>query len=79
MAYESNAGGGIVDAFDLNGNFLQRIAANGAGGTLSHPWGLALAPASFGQFANALLVGNEGNGQINAYNPANGTFLGTLA
>ena len=44
VAYESNAGVASVDAFDLNGNFLQRIAANGAGGTLSHPWGLARSP-----------------------------------
>ena len=79
VAYESNAGGGVVDAFDLNGNFLQRVAANGAGGPLSHPWGLALAPAGFGQFANALLVGNEGNGLINAYNPNSGDFLGTMS
>jgi uncharacterized protein (TIGR03118 family) len=79
VSYESNAGGGVVDAFDLNGNFLQRVTANGPGGPLSHPWGLALAPAGFGQFANALLVGNEGDGQINAFDPSNGNFLGTMS
>jgi uncharacterized protein (TIGR03118 family) len=77
VAYENSAGdGGTVDSYDLNGNFLHRIASNGPGGTLSHPWGMAVAPASFGQFANDLLVGNEGNGQINAFkqDPITGNY-----
>ena len=42
------------------------------------PWGLALAPANFGQFSNALLVGNVDDGKINAFSPATGKFQGTL-
>ncbi len=63
-------GHGIVDAFDTNGNLLQRIATQGA---LNSPWGLAIAPASFGSIAGDLLVGNFGDGTINAFN------LSTLA
>lgn len=56
---------GIVDAFDANGNLLARVAQHGQ---LDAPWGLALAPpAGFGRFSGDLLVGNFGDGQINAY------------
>ena len=57
-------GRGFVDAYDLAGHFLARVASRGQ---LNAPWGLALAPASFGRFAGDLLVGNFGNGKINAY------------
>ncbi|HEX5472529.1 MAG TPA: TIGR03118 family protein [Lacipirellulaceae bacterium] len=62
-------GNGFVDAFDTNGNLLQRIASQG---DLNSPWGLAIAPSSFGSLAGDLLVGNFGDGTINAFN------LGTL-
>ena len=55
---------GIVDAYDLDGNFLGRVARRGQ---LNAPWGLAMAPGSFGRFGGDLLVGNFGDGQINAY------------
>ena len=55
---------GIVDAYDLDGKFLGRVARHGQ---LNAPWGLARAPASFGGFGGDLLVGNFGDGQINAY------------
>jgi uncharacterized protein (TIGR03118 family) len=55
---------GVVDAFDLNGNFLARVAT---GGDLNAPWGLALAPADFGKFSGDLLVGNFGDGRIHAF------------
>lgn len=58
-------GNGFVDAFDTNGNLLQRIATQDV---LNSPWGLAIAPASFGALAGDLLVGNFGDGKINAYN-----------
>jgi uncharacterized protein (TIGR03118 family) len=48
-------------------------------GHLDSPWGVGLAPASFGQFANDILVGNFGDGQINAYDPATGHWLGMLS
>jgi uncharacterized protein (TIGR03118 family) len=68
-------GNGIVDAFDLQGNFLARIATDDL---LNSPWGLAIAPSSFGQFAGDLLVGNFGDGKIHAYNTTTQTLAGTL-
>jgi len=61
--------------FDLQGNLLGRI---GSGGTLDAPWGLELAPASFGQFAGDLLVGNFGDGRISIFNLGTSTFVGQL-
>jgi uncharacterized protein (TIGR03118 family) len=55
---------GFVDAYDTAGNLLGRVAQHGQ---LNAPWGLALAPPSFGRFGGDLLVGNFGDGQINAY------------
>lgn len=79
VTYENESlGGGVVDAFDVNGNFVRRISANGAGGPLEAPWGLALAPAGFGEFGGALLVGNEDDGRISAFDPTTGAFLGQL-
>ena len=63
---------GFVDAYDLAGNLLGRVAQHGQ---LDAPWGLALAPASFGRFGGDLLVGNFGNGRINAFEELpNGRF-----
>jgi len=69
-------GNGFVSVFDLNGNFVMRIAS---GGTLNSPWGLDIAPAGFGSFANDLLVGNFGDGTINAFDPISNLFLGQLS
>jgi uncharacterized protein (TIGR03118 family) len=69
------AGLGLVDAYDLNGVFLGRIAT---GGTLDAPWGLAIAPSSFGAWAGSLLVGNFGDGRINAFDAATHSFLGQV-
>jgi uncharacterized protein (TIGR03118 family) len=66
---------GFVDVFDTSGNLIRRLISHGR---LNSPWGLALAPADFGRFSNALLVGNFGNGRINAYNLNTGEFLGQL-
>lgn len=66
---------GFVDVFDTAGHFERRLISNGK---LNAPWGLAIAPQSFGKFAGALLVGNFGNGKINAYNPVTGKFLGQV-
>ena len=57
-------GRGVVDAFATDGTFLGRVASHGS---LNAPWGLAWAPADFGRFGGDLLVGNFGNGKINAY------------
>ena len=69
------AGNGYVNIFDTSGNLVRRLISNGA---LNSPWGLAIAPTNFGPFAGALLVGNFGNGHINAFDPATGSQLGTL-
>jgi uncharacterized protein (TIGR03118 family) len=57
-------GRGFVDVYDLAGNLLGGINGHGQ---LNAPWGLAMASASFGTFAGDLLVGNFGDGRINAY------------
>jgi uncharacterized protein (TIGR03118 family) len=64
-----------VDVFDTSGQLVKRLIS---GGDLNSPWGLVLAPAGFGGFGGALLVGNFGDGRINAFNPATGGYLGTL-
>lgn len=76
-------GHGLVDVVDLTTNSVTRlITGSAAGGTvdaLNSPWGLALAPTTFGPFGGALLVGNFGNGLINAFDPNTGLLLGTLS
>ncbi len=69
------AGLGIVDQFDLNGNLIARV---GTGGKLDAPWGLAIAPASFGWAAGDLLVGNFGDGTVSVFDIATDKFLGQL-
>jgi uncharacterized protein (TIGR03118 family) len=64
-----------VSVFNTNGKFLKRLAT---GGPLVAPWGMTIAPKHWGDFGGALLVGNVGDGKINAFNPSNGHFLGTL-
>lgn len=71
----AGAGLGFVDSYDLNGNLIDRVAT---GGTLDAPWGLAIAPSSFGAMAGALLVGNFGDGRINAFDATTHAFLGQV-
>ena len=73
-------GRGFVDVFNLDGspglaNGTERLVSRGP---LDSPWGLVIAPSSFGSLSGALLVGNFGNGNINAFNATTGDFLGTL-
>jgi len=70
------AGHGIVNVFDLQGNIISRVAS--PGGPLNSPWGLAIAPASFGAIAGDLLVGNFGDGRINVFDLSNNAFAGQL-
>jgi uncharacterized protein (TIGR03118 family) len=67
--------GGVVDEYSANGTFIGRIATNGP---LQAPWGVVIAPANFGSFSNDLLIGNFGDGEIDAYNPITDAFLGTI-
>lgn len=69
------AGNGIVSIFDMDGNFLRRFAT---GGQLNAPWGITQASADFGPFSNDILIGNVGDGTINAFDPASGQFVGQL-
>jgi uncharacterized protein (TIGR03437 family) len=64
-----------VAIFDLEGNLVQHLAS---GGALNAPWGVAVAGANFGSFSNDILVGNFGDGLINAFNPTTGTMVGTI-
>jgi uncharacterized protein (TIGR03118 family) len=69
------AGNGLVDIFDTEGNFVRRFATNGP---LNAPWGVTQASTNFGTFSNAILIGNFGDGVINAFDAASGDFLGAL-
>jgi uncharacterized protein (TIGR03118 family) len=68
-------GQGFVDIFNLDGTFSRRLVSQGA---LNVPWGMAFAPAGFGQFGGDLLVANNGDGIINAFDPTTGAFIGVL-
>jgi uncharacterized protein (TIGR03118 family) len=72
----AGAGNGFVSVFDLNGNLERRLVSNGP---LNSPWGLAIAPSTFGEFAGSLLVGNFGDGTINGFDPFTGNSIGALA
>jgi uncharacterized protein (TIGR03118 family) len=67
---------GFVDIFDTAGHLLRRVASHGH---LNSPWGLTLAPSDFGAFSGDLLVGNFGDGRINAFDPDSGHFQGQLS
>jgi uncharacterized protein (TIGR03118 family) len=69
-------GNGFVDVFSPNGDLLQRLVS---GGRLDSPWAVTLAPATFGAFGGDILVGNFGNGHIDAYDQTTGAFQGELS
>jgi uncharacterized protein (TIGR03118 family) len=66
---------GVIDVFNFDNRLERRLVT---GGVLDGPWGMVVAPRTWGRFAGALLVGNEDGGQINAFNPRSGRFLGTV-
>lgn len=71
----AGAGHGFVNAFDLRGRFVSQLIRRGA---LDSPWGMTIAPAGFGALSGSLLVGNFGNGRINAYDATTGRWIATL-
>ncbi len=71
----AGAGNGIVDIYNLDGSYVRRFASNGA---LNAPSGIVQASANFGAFSNDILIGNSGDGLINAFDPGTGQFLGFL-
>jgi len=68
------SGSGVVDIFDMNGNFVKTFVS---GGQLNAPWGVVATPAAFGMFSNAILVGNFGDGTIDAFD-STGKSLGQV-
>lgn len=66
---------GFIDVFDFDGHFVRRLIKHRG---LNAPWGMAMAPADFGDFSDTLLVGSFGNGTVASYNPKTGRFLGYL-
>jgi uncharacterized protein (TIGR03118 family) len=73
----ASPGAGFLSVFDENGGFLQRLVS---GSQLAAPWGIALAPAGFGQFGGDLLVGNFSfaSSVINAFDPLTGALRGSI-
>jgi uncharacterized protein (TIGR03118 family) len=69
------AGLGYVNEFDNNGKFIARVASQSV---LNAPWGMALAPAGFGSYGGDLLIGNFGDGVINAFDPKTFALIGSL-
>jgi uncharacterized protein (TIGR03118 family) len=72
-----STGAGEVAVFDANGKLIKDLIPAGEP-HLSEPWGVVIAPADFGMFSGALLVGNFADGKINAYDATSGAYLGTL-
>jgi len=70
-------GSGAVAVFDTDGNFISQVVS---GSKLASPWGITLAPSTFGDFANDLLVGNFSfvASEINAFDPTTGALEGTI-
>jgi len=73
---DARPGNGFVDVFSPNGDLLQRLVSRGR---LDSPWAVTLAPPTFGAFGGDILVGNFGNGRINAYDPVTGELQGELS
>lgn len=71
----SGLGNGYVSVFNPDGTFVKRFASNG---TLNSPWGITTAPATFGDFKNAILISNFGDGTINGYDATSGNYIGQL-
>jgi uncharacterized protein (TIGR03118 family) len=71
----AGTGHGFIDVYDTDGKLVRRLVSQGA---LNSPWGLTVAPSSFGTFGGALIVGNSGDGRISAFNPLSGEYLGDL-
>jgi uncharacterized protein (TIGR03118 family) len=74
-SYAGGPGDGYVATFNLNGSLIANLVSEGP---LNSPWGMAIAPANFGPFSGALLVGNFTDGKIDAFNAATGALLGAL-
>jgi len=72
----SGANHGAVDLYTTAGVLIRRLVR---GNYMNSPWGLTMAPSTFGKFANDLLVGEFGSGRITAFNPTTGAFIGYVS
>jgi uncharacterized protein (TIGR03118 family) len=77
LAGTADPGDGAVDVYRADGRLLQRLILP-HDTHLNQPWGIALAPRNYGSFSDDLLVGNFGDGHINAFDPHSGRFVGEL-
>jgi uncharacterized protein (TIGR03118 family) len=73
------AGNGFVNVFNTSGTLIRRLGGQGTQTQLNAPFGVTQAPADFGMFGNAILVGNFGDSRVNAFDPNTGNFLGQLS
>jgi uncharacterized protein (TIGR03118 family) len=71
----AGAGLGFVDVFDTDGHLLQRLDHVSQ---LNAPWGVTQAPGNFGTLSNDILIGNFGDGTIQAFDPTSGKLVGTV-
>jgi uncharacterized protein (TIGR03118 family) len=71
----AGVGNGFVDVFNADGTMVRRFASNGR---LNSPWAVTAAPATFGPFAGAILIGNFGDGTIGVYDASTGAFIDVL-
>ncbi|HEV3342193.1 MAG TPA: TIGR03118 family protein, partial [Pirellulales bacterium] len=65
----AGTGNGVIDIYGLDGTFVKELVSQSS---LNVPYGMAMAPATFGDFAGDLLVANNGDGHILAYNSSGG-------
>src|SRR5262249_46374390 len=72
---DHGAGMGHVSIFNPDGRLLLHLQH---GSWFNAPWGVALAPSDFGPFSHRLLIGNFGDGTINAFNALTGKFAGKV-
>ena len=77
LAGTAAPGEGAVDVYNADGQLQERLIRPG-NTHVNQPWAVAMAPGNFGSFSDDLLVGNFGDGHINAYNPRTGRFVGEL-
>jgi uncharacterized protein (TIGR03118 family) len=75
--YVVGPGNGALSVFDVGGNLIKSLVTTG--GALNAPWGMAVAPTGWGQLGGMLLVGNFGDGHVNAFDPTSGALVGGLA
>jgi uncharacterized protein (TIGR03118 family) len=75
MEEQDGQGLGAVCEFSETGQLIREFNDEGQ---LDAPWGMVIAPASFGAYGGDLLVTNFGSGYISAFDTTTGDFVGNL-